>query len=586
MAILSNLARVRTATLGVGPVTLGAAVAGYNTFAASGIVNGNVVSYGIMDFDPVTGLPTQTEVGRGTYSAIGPTLARTTILDSTNGGAAINLGGNAQVYVTALAEDFDHTSGSILNVGTNTHAQIDLHLASVANPHATNAAQVGAPALVNPSVIGNFVSFSGLTGAQQDSGVSAASFQGADATLAAIAALADAVGWLHNDGLGGLAWSTPPAGVGGSGVVGQVAEWVTDTHTLQAAKLIAPVGAVLTLVNANAKSITFPGVADDTVALLGAANVFTNTNKINVNSTTALLVEQDGVKDDVFIVDTTNGLVGVRTVPTNAIFEQYNSSAGAIAGAIFRSDYSNVYLSNYFPALAVANANATDNNWALFSFGDTANINNTSAAIATHFVDRSTNAGELHFYTRNSSADRGIRATMSKAGDFAIGYGAFAGLVPLARLHVIKETTTTNAIIETFRLESLVSTASTGGAAGFGPGYSFYAETATDGTSQQQAYIKSSWVDATNVTRKAKLSISAFDTAERLGMEIEASGSAAKLAFYGGTTVVRGAALTAADAGIVNTGDATTDGVINNMRTRINELEARLGSATGVNLFA
>lgn len=37
-----------------------------------------------------------------------------------------------------------------------------------------------------------------------------------------------------------------------------------------------------------------------------------------------------------------------------------------------------------------------------------------------------------------------------------------------------------------------------------------------------------------------------------------------------------GAALTTADAGTVNSGDATTDGVINNIRTRLNELEARM----------
>lgn len=55
----------------------------------------------------------------------------------------------------------------------------------------------------------------------------------------------------------------------------------------------------------------------------------------------------------------------------------------------------------------------------------------------------------------------------------------------------------------------------------------------------------------------------------------------------GGTKVVgaRGAALTAADGSAVNSGDATTDTVIGNMRTRINELEARLGSATGHGLF-
>lgn len=54
-----------------------------------------------------------------------------------------------------------------------------------------------------------------------------------------------------------------------------------------------------------------------------------------------------------------------------------------------------------------------------------------------------------------------------------------------------------------------------------------------------------------------------------------------------GTKVLggRGAALTAADAGTINSGDATTDAVIANMRTRINELEARLGSAAGHGLF-
>lgn len=51
-----------------------------------------------------------------------------------------------------------------------------------------------------------------------------------------------------------------------------------------------------------------------------------------------------------------------------------------------------------------------------------------------------------------------------------------------------------------------------------------------------------------------------------------------KIAFFGATPVTKPAALTAADAGAVNTGDATSDTVIGNMRTRINELEARLQS--------
>lgn len=51
-----------------------------------------------------------------------------------------------------------------------------------------------------------------------------------------------------------------------------------------------------------------------------------------------------------------------------------------------------------------------------------------------------------------------------------------------------------------------------------------------------------------------------------------------KLGFYNATPVVQPTALTAADASAVNSGDATTDTVIGNMRTRINELETKLQS--------
>lgn len=52
--------------------------------------------------------------------------------------------------------------------------------------------------------------------------------------------------------------------------------------------------------------------------------------------------------------------------------------------------------------------------------------------------------------------------------------------------------------------------------------------------------------------------------------------TSAKLGFYGVTPVVQPTALTAANAGTLNSGDATTDTIIGNMRTRINELETKL----------
>jgi hypothetical protein len=94
-----NLVRMSTATTGTGTITLGAAVAGFLSFAAAGIPDGAQVSYGISDGG-------SGEAGRGRYTASGTTLTRDIIYESTNSGAAISLSGSAQVFVTALAEDF------------------------------------------------------------------------------------------------------------------------------------------------------------------------------------------------------------------------------------------------------------------------------------------------------------------------------------------------------------------------------------------------------------------------------------------------------------------------------------------------
>jgi len=95
---LYNLARVETTTTGSGTLTLGDAVVGCLTFANAGVQDGDVVSYSIVDGN-------NTESGHGTYASAGPTLARTTIYSSTNSGSVISLSGNAQVAITALAQD-------------------------------------------------------------------------------------------------------------------------------------------------------------------------------------------------------------------------------------------------------------------------------------------------------------------------------------------------------------------------------------------------------------------------------------------------------------------------------------------------
>ncbi len=85
-------------TPGVGPITVGAPLATFRTFAAAGAVNGGTYDYALVD-------GTNWEFGVGTYSATGPTFTRTTILGSSAAGGAINATAVAVLTSTFLAGD-------------------------------------------------------------------------------------------------------------------------------------------------------------------------------------------------------------------------------------------------------------------------------------------------------------------------------------------------------------------------------------------------------------------------------------------------------------------------------------------------
>jgi hypothetical protein len=96
--VLADRVRDTTTTTGTGTVTLsGTAPTGYQTFG-DGIGNGNNTYYTI-------NADSQWEVGIGTYSASGTTLARNTVLASSNGGALVDFAlGVKDVFVTYPAE--------------------------------------------------------------------------------------------------------------------------------------------------------------------------------------------------------------------------------------------------------------------------------------------------------------------------------------------------------------------------------------------------------------------------------------------------------------------------------------------------
>lgn len=93
MSVFVDRVYETTTTTGTGAITMAGAVLGYFTFATK-LTNPSVVDYVIVD--NATG---DVEVGRGTWTT---TLARDTVLSSSNAGALVNFAaGTKQVFVTA-----------------------------------------------------------------------------------------------------------------------------------------------------------------------------------------------------------------------------------------------------------------------------------------------------------------------------------------------------------------------------------------------------------------------------------------------------------------------------------------------------
>ena len=101
MAYLADRVQETASAPGTGTVTLAGAVSGYQAFSTA--YAGQValrVPYCITD-------GTNWEVGYGTYTVSGTTLARDNILASSNSGSAVNFASGVTVFVTAPADLVD-----------------------------------------------------------------------------------------------------------------------------------------------------------------------------------------------------------------------------------------------------------------------------------------------------------------------------------------------------------------------------------------------------------------------------------------------------------------------------------------------
>jgi microcystin-dependent protein len=116
--VLKDRVKETTITIGTSTLVLLGAASGFQSFSVIG--DGNTTYYTIDG-------GTEWEVGIGTYTLLGTTLSRDTILESSNGGTAVNFSaGTKNVFVTYPAERALYTDASSNAIALGTPASATL----------------------------------------------------------------------------------------------------------------------------------------------------------------------------------------------------------------------------------------------------------------------------------------------------------------------------------------------------------------------------------------------------------------------------------------------------------------------------
>jgi len=283
--------------------------------------------------------------------------------------------------------------------------------------------------------------------------------------------------------------------------------------------------------------------------------------KPTTNATTAIQL-QNAAGTSVLNVDTTNGRVGIGTTTPNQLLSVANlftvSSTGAVvAGVGVSSGYS---LTTEGRDVNYNGYSATGSYYTYQAFGSW-HAYGSDIPAGTKLAIGGFRASQWDAVTLHTSGNERVRIDTS--GNVGIGTTTPSSILAFggnsARVVSLERHTTANTLGSNL---SLVSGGATVGATDKNGGNLLLNSGIATGTGFSSVKLQAVTAGGTGTTDRT------------VTTHFEVGNS--KIAFYGSTPVVKATALTAIDASALNTGDATSDTVIGNMRTRINELETKL----------
>lgn len=329
--VVKDRVRETSSSTGTGTFTLSGAVNGFQSFSVIG--DGNTTYYAIIDLTN-----NEWEVGVGTYTSSGTTLSRDTILESTNGGSAVNFSaGVKDVFCTYPAERSVDTeliqtlnnktlASPTITGDTTINAQGDLRFADA---DSSNYVAFQAPATVTTNVLW---------------------------TLPAADGSANQV--LKTDGSGNLGWVTPNAGT------------VTSVDVSGGTTGLTTSGGPVT----SSGTVTLAGTLNVANGGTGAATLTAN-NVILGNGTSAVQFVAPGTNGNVL---TSNGTTWTSAAAGASLSGQtdtgtpFETSLGSGAGAVSTG------VNNTFIGYEAGNDNTTGTNNTAVGFS-ALDVNTTGA---------------------------------------------------------------------------------------------------------------------------------------------------------------------------------------------------------------